>query len=231
MYLTKGTLVSQVPRYNGTDIEFLFQIEGSNVSCHPFTERRNLPVEVQVVESAPLGFPGLDVSLEWCSRVRRIAVRSDETKVLVLTRFLNAGENRSLLLPTATIAASNLGRQTSLLEAWSKNLNEVGSLATARLHRSVRGAEIRLIQEAYVIDVDALCRIVLDILDELVGVGLPPVATLAFGAEDTAEIATVGVGVVGLHVAIRGPRIGVDVVHAASLGLFGEPDLVLITSR
>lgn len=107
--------------------------------------------------------------------------------------------------------------------------------------------EVRLVKETDNIDGDTLCLVVLDVPDDLVGVGLSPVACGAAGVGHSAEVTAIEVGACAgisvmvsrpvrkirrrtgsLHVPISTPCIGVDGVHTPGDGLVGKPDLVLV---
>jgi len=131
------------------------------------------------------------VGLERCARVRAVAVRSHKAELALLASLLNASKALAVLLPAGAIAASNLGLEASLLESRVQDLDEVGSLLAIRLHGGICGVEIRLVQEADVLDLDAVGLVVLNVPDDLVGVGLPPVASRAVGASDTTKVPAV----------------------------------------
>lgn len=200
-------------------------------------------------ESTPFRLPHVVISLERRARVGAVAMGSNKPKLAFLASLLDTSKTLAVLLPARAITASDLGLEASPLESWVQDLDEVGSLLTVRLHGRVGRVEIRLVQEADVLDLDAVGLVVLDVPDDLVGVRLPPVASLAVGTRDTAEVPAVVVGAwqksqssivpvcmngtrtVGLHVPIGTPSISVDGVDTASNGLMRKPDLVLVIPR
>jgi hypothetical protein len=70
--------------------------------------------------------------------------------------------------------------------------------------------EIRLVEEADVSHINTILCIKLDVLDEVVGISLPPVATAAGGSWRAAKPPTVCVSAIGLHEAWSAPSVSVD---------------------
>lgn len=145
-------------------------------------------------ESTPLGLPDVVVGLERCTRVRAISMGRDKSKLALLASLLDTSETLTVLFPARAIAASDLCLEASLLQGRIEDLDEVCGLLTVRLHGGVGCVEIRLVEEADVLHVDAVGAVVLDVPDDLVGVGLSPVASGTRGVGDATKVATVEIG-------------------------------------
>ena len=94
----------------------------------------------------------------------------DEIQKVLLASLLNAGQAVPVLLPSATIAACDLSPQSGSLESWGQDLQEVGGLLAVGVHGRVGGGQIRLVEEADIVDKYALGFVVLKISDNLVGI-------------------------------------------------------------
>ncbi len=115
--------------------------------------------------------------VERVARVVAVAVSGHQAKLVLITSQLDASQSLTVLLPTTAVAASDLRLETRLRERGVEHLDEVGGLAAVGLHGGVGRVEIGLIEEANIFDGDAIGRVVLNVLHDLVGVRLPPVAT------------------------------------------------------
>ena len=136
----------------------------------------SVPVIVEVIEGTPLRLPGSEICIERRTWIRAVPMAGDKTQVFLLVVPLNSGQPLALSFPATPVAARDLRRQASFLQSWIEHFDEVGSLSAIRLHRRVRSREVWLIQEAYEINCYTLGFVVLDIFDNLIRVGLPPVS-------------------------------------------------------
>lgn len=171
----------------------------------------DIPVVVDWVKSRPLSDPCLLIGREGCAGERTVSVAGDDAESVLLARFLDASQPLSLLLPSTAIAASDFSTEPGLLEGRVEDLQEVGGLLAIRLHGGIGGAvrtvsynamtdvvragllEIRLVQETNNVNSDAHGLVVLDVLDNLVCISLPPITGGAAGVSHSAEVTAVKV--------------------------------------
>ena len=157
----------------------------------------SVPVVIDSIEGAPFGLPNMDTGVERRAGVRAVAVRSNKSQVLLLVGSLDARKACSLLLPAAAVAACDLGLQACCLESWMQHFDKVCSLAATGLHGGIWCAQVRLVEEANVVDRYSFVRVVLNVFHDLVGVALSPILAVAGCGcvVDAAQIPSICVGV------------------------------------
>src|ERR1700760_5116843 len=102
-----------------------------------------------------------------------------------------------------------------MLQRWMQYFDKISSLSAVGLHGGIRSGKIWLIQESNVVDVNAMIGVVLDVFDNLVGIGLSPVPGNTRRVPNATDITSASFIAVSLHITVRAPRVSIDVVHTA----------------
>jgi hypothetical protein len=112
------------------------------------------PVVVERVKGTPLGLPNVLAGVERRTRLRTVAVGSDNPEKVLCTSGLNTSQALAVLLPATTVAACDLSREAGSLEGRVEDFDEVCGLLAVRVHGGIGCGKIWLVQESYVFYLD-----------------------------------------------------------------------------